>query len=314
MRNPRMACTLTSALALGLAAQASAQEAASPQGRLGRALARGPIEAAFRSMNRPFEPFRVIGNVYYVGASGVSSFLVATPEGHVLIDSGFAETVPLIREGVRKLGFRFGDVKLLLGTHAHVDHAGGHARVKAQTGATLVSSRADAELLARGGRGDFLPVGGEVVEYEPARADRVVVHGETVSLGGTTLTAHLTPGHTRGCTTWTTIVAEGGRRFDVVFLGGTTLLPGVRLVGNPAYPQIADDFAATFRRLRSLPCDVFLAPHGFQFGLAEKARRLAAGARPNPFIDPDGYRAFVDAAEGVVLRGLARERGAAKSP
>jgi metallo-beta-lactamase class B len=259
-------------------------------------------------MNRPFEPFRLIGNISYVGASDVSSFLITTPEGHILLDSGFEATVPLIRAGVRKLGFRFEDIRILLNSHAHVDHAGGHALLKRLTGARIVMSAADARLLARGGRGDVLPVSEEVIAYEPAQADRLIDDGDRVTLGGVTLTAHLTPGHTQGCTTWTMVVAEGGTNYDVVFYGSTTLLPGVRLLENPKYPGMAEDFARTFRVLKSLPCDVFLGPHGSQFGLRDKARRLAAGAKPNPFLDPAGYQAFLARSEEIVLQRGERER------
>jgi metallo-beta-lactamase class B len=271
-------------------------------------LARQQIEGWFRSMNRPFPPLRIIGNIYYVGASDTASYLITTPEGHILINSGFEATVPLIRDSVRKLGFRFEEIKILLASHAHIDHAGGHAVVKKQTGARIVMSEQDAALLARGGRGDFLPASEEVVGYEPARADRIVRDGDTVTLGGVTLTAHLTPGHTKGCTTWTMKVDDDGRPRDVVFLGGTTILPGVRLVDTPDYPGMTEDYERTYRVLKGLPCDVFLAPHGFQFGLAQKAGGLSAGATPNPFIDPEGYRMFVTRGEEAFRRRLDRER------
>jgi metallo-beta-lactamase class B len=265
--------------------------------RLANALAKRSMEATFRPMKQPVDPFRVIGNIYYVGAKDVSSFLITTPHGHILLDTGFEDMVPSVRTSVEKLGFRFGDIKILLNSHAHLDHAGGHALVKRLTGAQIIMSGADAELLARGGRGDFLPVGDDVVAYEPARADRIVADQEKVTLGGVTLTAYMTPGHTRGCTTWTMTVIEGGRPLQVVFFGSTTLLPGVRLTGNTKYPAIADDYEKTFRVLKSLPCDVFLAPHGSMCGLDEKARRLAQGAKSNPFIDPDGYRRYIERAE-----------------
>lgn len=297
------------ALALGTAAPGAAgQEAKSGLDRIAKALGKARIEKSFQAMNRPFEPFRVVGNIYYVGASDVTSFLITTPEGHVLVDSGFAETVPMIRTSVEKLGFRFGDVKFLLNTHAHVDHAGGHALLKRQTGAKIVMSEADAGLLSRGGKGDALPVDDAVLAYEPATADRVVRDGDRVTLGGVTLTAHLTPGHTKGSTTWTTTVDDGGKRLNIVFFSSTTLLPGVRLVDNPDYPNIADDFAKSFRTLKGLPCDVFLAPHGSMFALGEKAKKARAGGEPNPFIDPDGYRRFVDLSERAFLGRLSREK------
>ncbi len=300
---------LAGILVLLAAGAASGQE--SRLDRLAKSLAKAQVERTVRSLNHPIEPFRILGNIHYVGPSGVSSFLIATPEGHILIDTGFDETVPLIVEGVTKLGFRTGDIKLLLSSHAHFDHVGGHARMKGRTGASIVMSEADADLLARGGKGDVLPLGDALASYPPARADRIVRDGEGVTLGGVTLTAHLTPGHTRGCTTWTMSVTEEGKSYDVVFYGSTTVLPGVRLVGNAAYPAIADDFAASFRTLKSLPCDVFLAPHGAMFGLEEKARRLKAGGRPNPFVDPGGYRAFVERSERIFLDQWRREREAA---
>jgi metallo-beta-lactamase class B len=169
-------------------------------------------------------------------------------------------------------------------------------------------SEADARLLARGGKGDFLPLGDDLIAYEPARADRIVRDQDQVTLGGVTLTAHLTPGHTKGCTTWTMTVTEADARRHVVFFGSTTLLPGVALVDNPAYPEIANDFARTFRTLKSLPCDVFLAPHGSMFSLETKADRLADGAKPNPFLDAQGYRRFLERAERTFRQQLEREQ------
>ncbi|MEK6304557.1 MAG: subclass B3 metallo-beta-lactamase [Acidobacteriota bacterium] len=241
--------------------------------------------------NQPVKPFRIIGNIYYVGASEVSSFLITTPGGHILLDSGFAETVPLIVEGVKQLGFKFEDVKILINSHAHYDHAAGLAEIKRLTGAQLMLSEADAGLVANGGKGDFQ--WGDTFTYEPAKADRILQDKERVELGGVTMTARLTPGHTKGCTTWLMQVKEDGRSYDVVFVGSTTA-PGYNLVDNPKYPNIATDYEYTFRLLRTFPCDVFLAPHGSFFGLNEKAQRLARGERPSPFVDPKGYRDFLD--------------------
>ncbi len=300
------------AVLLTLAASPSLAFAQGPAGGLrdaARAFARRQVEASLRAMNRPFPAFRIIGNIYYVGAANTAVYLIATPEGHILINSGFDETVPLIRASMKKLGFRLDDVKILLANHAHLDHAGGHAALHRITGAKIVMSQADADLLARGGRGDFLPAAEDVVDYPPAHADQIIGDGDTVSLGGSVLTAHLTPGHTQGCTTWTmTVDDEQGMRRDVVFYGGTTVLVGVSLVENPKYPAIAEDYERTFAVLEKLPCDVFLAPHGTHFDLAAKRRRLEAGERPNPFIDPEGYRAFVKAGREAFRRQLARER------
>jgi metallo-beta-lactamase class B len=291
--------------------EARAQETASGLDQLAQSFIDAQVERSLKMMNRPFEPFRVIGNIHYVGASDVSSFLITTRDGHILIDSGFEATVPAIREGVRKLGYRLEDIKLLLNSHAHLDHAGGHALLKRLTRAQIVMGEADVALLSRGGRGDFPPVNEKILAYEPARADRIIRDGDQVSLGGVTLTAHLTPGHTKGCTTWTMVVEDDGKRYNVVFFGSTTILPGVRLVDNPKYPLMVEDFTRTFRVLKSLPCDVFLAAHGSLFGLREKARRQAAGEKPNPFIDPEGYRSSIAQSEQGFRQQLEREQRAA---
>lgn len=244
-----------------------------------------------RSWNQPVEPYRIAGNLYYVGASDITSFLITTPEGHILIDSGFEETVPIIRESFRKLGFKLEDVKILLTSHAHYDHVGGMATLKELTGAKLLVHERDIPQLSRGGKGD--PHLGDRFPFRPVKADRALKDSERVTLGGTTLTAHLTPGHTQGCTTWTMKAGE----HDVVFVCSASILPGVKLTDNAAYPKIAEDYARTFQVLKSLPCDIFLAAHaGFYDGPA-KAERLRKGAEKNPFIDPEGYRKYVAAAE-----------------
>lgn len=261
-----------------------------------------------RSWNQPVEPYRILGNIYYVGASDVTSFLIATPQGHILLDGGFEETVPIIRENVKKLGFKLEDVKILLHSHAHFDHAGGLAGLKKLTGATLYASAPEAPLLARGGRGDFRF--GDELTFPPVQADRTYEDGDTVTLGGVTLTAHLTPGHTMGNTSWSMKVEEGGRTYDVVFVGSVTINPGVVLTNNPKYPNIAEDYAKTFRVLKSLPCDVFLAAHASFYGGLDKAERLKKGETPNPFIDPRTYREHIERREKMYLDQLAQEQGA----
>jgi metallo-beta-lactamase class B len=270
---------------------------------LARAAGQAGEEA--RARNQPVEPYRVIGNVYYVGASDVTSFLIVTPAGHILLDSGFAETVPLIRRNVARLGFRLEDVKILINSHAHYDHAGGLAQLKRETGAQLAASEADAALLAAGGRGDFHF--GDQLPYEPVKADRTLRDGDRVTLGDVTMTAHLTPGHTKGCTTWTMRAREGRSSYDVVFVGSTTV-PGYKLVGNHNYPDIAEDYARSFRVLKRLPCDVFLASHGNFYSMLEKAELLAHGKRPNPFIDRRGYWTFLAETEKAFREQLRREK------
>ena len=257
-----------------------------------------------RSWNQPYKPYRVIGNLYYVGAAEVTSFLIVTPEGHILLDGGFAETVPQIKQNIAALGFRLQDVKILLNSHAHFDHAGGLASLKELTGAKLMASEADAALLANGGKGDFHF--GARFSYRPVTADRILHDGDRVELGGVTMTAHLTPGHTKGCTSWTMKVKEGRKQYDVVFVGSTTI-PGYKLVGNSLYPTIAADYALTFRILKRLPCDVFLASHGSFYSMQEKAALLARGKQPNPFIDQRGYRRFVRETEQAFRKQLLQE-------
>lgn len=261
-----------------------------------------------RAMNQPVEPYRIIGNVYYVGASDVASYLITTPEGHIILDSGFEETVPMIRDNLKKLGFKIEDVKTLLIGHAHYDHVGGLADLKALTGAKLAVSEADAALLASGGKEDYLF--GERFHFKPVQTDRILKDGDTVTLGGTTLTAHLTPGHTKGNTTWTMKVKEGDRTYDVVVMGSPTINPGTVLKGMPTYPNVGEDYAKTFRILKSLPCDVFLATHASFFDGLGKAEKLRAGAKENPFIDPQGYRAVIEKREKMYNEQLDKERAA----
>ncbi|MDQ3804277.1 MAG: subclass B3 metallo-beta-lactamase [Acidobacteriota bacterium] len=236
--------------------------------------------------------------------------MITTPAGHILLDSGFAETVPLIRRNVARLGFRLADVKILINSHAHYDHAGGLALLKEETGARLFASEADAALLAAGGKGDFHF--GDRLSYAPVKADRVLRDGDRVELGGVKLAARLTPGHTRGSTTWTMRVKEGRQRYDVVFAGSTSV-PGYKLVGNPQYPGIVADYERTFRLLKRLPCDVFLAPHGQFFSMREKSELLARGKTPNPFLDARGYRDYIARNERAFREQLRKERQAAGS-
>ncbi len=266
------------------------------------------IEKEWESWNAPFPPLRLIGNIHYVGASGLSSFLITTPEGHILLDTGFETTVPRIRDSVTQLGFKLTDIKIILNSHAHTDHVGGHALMKELTGAKILMSEADAALLASGGTNDFTPYSKEMMGYRPAKADRILRDGDKVTLGGTTLTCHLTPGHTKGATTWTMDAVEDGKVQHVVFFSSTSILQGVPLVNNPQYPGIAADLTASYKKLKALPCDVFLAPHTGFFNLAEKADQLEKGVRPNPFIDSKAFKTFIEQAERKFLAQLESEQ------
>lgn len=262
------------------------------------------VARAMRGWNRPVDPFRVIANIYYVGTNELAIFLVTTPAGHILIDSGFDESVPLVKASVERLGFAISDVKVLLSSHAHIDHVGGHARMRALTGARVLATAPDAALIRSGGGG---PLALDST-WPPAIVDGILEDGQKVELGGTTLVAHLTAGHTPGATTWTTTVEENGRRLAVVFFSSSTLFTETPLVGNQAYPQIAADFERSYAFWTAVPCDVFLASHGGFFGLVDKRERLARGEKPNPFIDPAGWRRLIADQEANFRRRLAAAR------
>jgi metallo-beta-lactamase class B len=253
--------------------------------------------------NQPLAPYRVIGNLYYVGTNYLASFLITTPQGNILINPDYEESAPLIRRSVEKLGFHFSDIKIILISHAHDDHAAGCALAKRLSGAKLMVMDADVAEIESGGAHDFQ----YHQHWTPAKVDRVLHDGDTVRLGGMTLVARLTPGHTKGCTTWTTEVEANGHRYHVVIVGSPNVNSGYKLVDNKQYPQIATDYEKTFRVLASLPCDVFLGAHGVYYGMDEKLKRLGQGGR-NPFIDPEGYRAFVQEHERAFRAELAQQR------
>ena len=251
------------------------------------------ISAAFYSQaiaDEVFPAHRIVGNVYYVGSKSLATYLITTPEGHILINSGFEETVPLIRASVESLGFKMRDVKILLESHAHSDHVAGHTLLQELTGAKVFVMRGDDGVIASGGVGQYLYSDSR---WKPCEVDRVLKDRDEVKLGGMTLVARLTPGHTRGCTTWTWNVTDGDKTYAVVVIGSPNVNPGYRLVENKDYPEIAQDFAKTFEVLQGLPCDIFLGAHGEYYGMLAKYERLK-GAEKNPFIDPEGYRAYVE--------------------
>ncbi|HSU31785.1 MAG TPA: subclass B3 metallo-beta-lactamase [Bryobacteraceae bacterium] len=255
--------------------------------------------------NKPTPPFRIAGNIYYVGTNYLASYLITTPAGDILINPDYTESVPLIEKSVAQLGHKFSDIKIILISHAHDDHAAGCAVAKKLSGARLMVMEQDVPLIETGGAGDFA----YHARWAPAKVDRVLHDGDKVTLSGTTLVAHLTPGHTKGCTTWTTDVVDNGQIHHAVIIGSTTIGPNYRLVANPQYPAIAKDYEQTFRVLHSLPCDLFLGAHGVYFNLDEKRKRMNDGG-PNPFIDPAGYQAFVNETEQNFKNQLAKQQAA----
>jgi metallo-beta-lactamase class B len=259
----------------------------------------------------PFPPFRIAGNLYYVGTKGLANYLVTTLQGNILINSDLEANVPMIQASIEKLGFKFKDTKILLISHAHWDHDAGSAMIKEMSGAMYMVMDADVPVVESGGKTDFEYGNSPTSLYRSTKVDRVLHDGVEVKLGGTVLVAHLTPGHTKGCTTWTMQVTEGGKTYNVVILGSPNLNPGYKLVDNSAYPQIAEDYERMWRVLKSLPCDIFLGAHGNYFGLEEKYPLMKEGGA-NPFIDPSGYKKYIAQKEQEFRTELARQKLAAK--
>ena len=252
--------------------------------------------------HRPFPAFKIAGNLYYVGTADLAVYLINTPQGNILINSDFAEDVPLIHKSIEGLGFKYGDTKILLISHAHSDHDEGVGLIKRETGARLMVMDAD------------VPAVESTAPGRPgAHVDRVLHDGDTVELGGSRLTARLTPGHTKGCTTWTMQVHEGARTLNAVIIGSPNVNPGYVLVGNKDYPQIAQDYVKTFKVLKGLPCDLFLGAHGAYFGMKAKYEKAKAG-EANPLIDPEGYKAYVSEREATFEKEWKRQQQNPGSP
>jgi metallo-beta-lactamase class B len=262
--------------------------------------AAGLVVAQGTDWNKPFPPHHVIGNVYFVGTEALGSYLITTPQGNILVNSDFETTVPFLKQNIEKLGFKFSDTKILLGSHAHGDHMEGDAMVKELTGAKVMAMEQDVPALRK-----MKPKGKE----HPI--DRVLHDGDEVKLGGTTMVAHLTAGHTAGCTTWTLKTTEGGKPYDVVILGSIGWNPGYILVNNKDYPSIADDYRKSFSTLRKMHVDVFLAAHGSFYNLDEKYPKLGKDGE-NPFIDPAGFQAHIDLKEKQFLDEYNRQKALAK--
>lgn len=252
--------------------------------------------------HRGIPGFRIAGNLYYVGTADLAVYLISTPRGNILINSDFPEDVPTIKKSIQGLGLKYSDTKIVLISHAHADHDGATGIIKKETGAQLMVMDADVpdeESTAAGRPG--------------AHVDRVLHDGDVVELGGSKLTARLTPGHTKGCTTWTMQVEDGGRKLNAVIIGSPNVNPGYILVGNKNYPQIADDYVKTFKVLKSLPVDLFLGAHGGYFGMLAKLNRMKPGG-PNPFVDPAGYKAYVSEREAAFLKEWDRQKQNPGSP
>jgi metallo-beta-lactamase class B len=257
----------------------------------------------------PIAPFRIADNLYYVGSQDLASYLIVTPKGDILINSSLEASVPLIRHSVEQLGFKFTDIKILLISHAHSDHDAGSAAIIRQTGAQYMVMDGDVPVVEDGGVSDFAYGGKQ--GYPPAKVSRILHDGETIALGGAVLTAHKTPGHTRGCTTWTMVAKDHGVARNVVIVGSWNVNPGFRLVDTKArpasYPGIAADYAHTFVVLRGLPCDIFLGAHGVYFDMLEKLKRMPAEGSA-VWVDPEGYKAAVAERQQAFEAELAKQK------
>lgn len=254
----------------------------------------------------PFPPFRIIGNVYYVGADDLASYLIVTSKGNILINSNLESDVPLIKVSIEKLGFKYSDTKILLVSHAHFDHAAGSKLIKEQTQAKYFVMDADASLVESGGKTDFHYANDADTYFSPTKIDKILHDGDQVKLGDTTLTAHLTAGHTPGCTSWTMQVRDHRKLYQIVFVGSLSVNPGYQLVNNKNYPNIAKDYAHAIKELRSLHADIFLGAHAGYFDLKKKFTLLNK-ATTNPFIDSAGYNNYINQKEIEFNKELKRQ-------
>jgi metallo-beta-lactamase class B len=266
-----------------------------------------------RPESKAVAPFRIAGNLYYVGDNYQADYLIVTSQGNILINSGYEADVAKIRASVEKLGFKFNDTKIFLISHAHGDHNGGGALIKKQTGAQYMVMDADVPVVESGGKTDFQYGNSRDLDnfYQSVKVDRILHDGDQVKLADTVLVAHHTGGHTKGCTTWTMRVSENGKTYHVVIVGGPFVNPGYKLVNNIAYPKIARDYEHMFKTLKSLPCDIFLGAHGMYFNL-DKKYALLGKDKKNPFVDPEGYKKFIAQKEADFYSELARQNAVAR--
>ena len=268
-----------------------------------------------RSLEQPVpaKPFRIIGNIYYVGqtdnslsGSDDAAYLIATPQGHILLNTALERHTYQIPANIRKLGLKPEDIKFVIHSHSHSDHVGGDVMLKKEfPGVQILATAGDAAVMATGGKSDFDPHRWEP-GFTPVKVDRIINDGEKVQLGGTTMVAHLTAGHTVGCTTWTMVVEDGGHKYDAAFVCSSGYHPGVALK-NELYPTMVEDYLNTFRFLKSLKVEVYLPAHSAAGNVVEKAKLLEQGKSPNPFIDPQGYKAAVEEMEKAFMEQMKKQ-------
>ena len=251
----------------------------------------------------PFPAHQVMDNLYFVGTGGLGTFLITTPEGHILVNTDFERTIPLIEQSIESLGFDMADVEIILGSHAHGDHQQADVYLRGLTGAQIMIMEEDVPRWQRMQQG-----AGDV------EIDRILHDGDEVTLGGVTLVAHRTPGHTEGCTSWGMELEEAGETYTALIVCSFGVNANYVLVDNPNYPDIAEDYRATFAKARAMPVDVFVASHGSFYGLRTKYEALQRRERgdPNPFVDHAGFLTYIDLQEGRFQAMLERQRGAGR--
>lgn len=284
---------------------------APPAAQAGATAAQAPSAISNPDWERPFPPFRMIGNVYWVGGYDLSTYLITTPQGHILINTGVGDTAQKIKASVEQLGFKMSDVMFLSTTHGHLDHVAGLAELKKMTGAQVVVLERERELLESGGASDFRWGKTPGMRFDPVKVDRTLKDKETIALGGTTLTAHLHAGHTKGATSFTFDVRENGKTFRVLIANMGSINPGVTVNGMPGYPEITKDYANTFIAQKEMKIDVWLASHAGQFRMHEKYKPGDA-YDPSRFVDPNGFVEAVRRLEKAYLDQLAKERAGAR--
>jgi metallo-beta-lactamase class B len=257
--------------------------------------------------SRPYEPFRIVGNVYWVGTYDLSTYLITSPDGHIVINTGLANSVPQIQANIGKLGFKLTDVKILMATHAHWDHAAGLAALKKLTGAQMFMSEPDADVLESGAKSDFRWGKDPQAWFEPVKVDRRLKDGDTVRLGGNELTMHLHAGHSRGSSSFTFSVRDGAKSYRVGIINMGSINSGVRVSGMPGFPDIGEAYARTFAAQKAMQFDIFLSSHASQFRMHEK-HKPGDAYNPERFVDPRGFRAAVEDLEATYRKQLASER------
>lgn len=307
-----MRAALVAAMVMAIPVLAHAQTAAPAANPPAQNSGAPNLAASAAAMKEPFPPFHIIGNINYVGSKGISCYLITTPAGEILIDTGYPDMAEQIEGNIQKLGYKLSDVKIIIDSHSHIDHAGGIAAVKAATGAKLMSVAEDAVYLESGGHNDVLF--GDRNLFPAVKVDRVLHDGEAVTLGGVTLTPHLTPGHTPGNTTWTMVTEDKGKSYNVVFWVFVSVFPNASLKGTPSYPNMGADMAKTMKIIPTFKCDVFLGSNSSFFNLEQKHDALMKSADPNPFIDPQGCKEFVERAQASYQAALQRDQAAATTP